>query len=84
VLGWKGRVVERLAGESGGARADLRAGPENKTGQIGIGVKRQIKKGFKFWKTLKQSNSNLDLNSNTSKQCTGMNATVNSYISLIN
>jgi hypothetical protein len=32
--------VERPAGESGGARADLRAGPENKTGQIRIGVKR--------------------------------------------
>jgi hypothetical protein len=61
----------------------LRAGPENKTGQIGIGVKRQIEKGFEFLKTLKQSNSNLDFNSNTSKQCTGMNATANSYISLI-
>jgi hypothetical protein len=39
-LGRLGRVVERPAGESGGARADLRAEPENKTGQIGIGVKR--------------------------------------------
>jgi 1-aminocyclopropane-1-carboxylate deaminase/D-cysteine desulfhydrase-like pyridoxal-dependent ACC family enzyme len=83
VLGWKGRVVERPAGESGGARADLLAGLENKTGQIGIGVKRQKEKVFKFLKTLNQSNSNLDLNSNTSKECTDMNATVNSYISLI-
>jgi hypothetical protein len=41
------------------------------------------RKGFLILKTLKQSNSNLDLNSNTSKQCTGMNATANSYISLI-
>jgi hypothetical protein len=35
-------------------------------------------------KTLKQLNSNLDLNSNTSKQCTGIYAIVNSYVSLIN
>jgi hypothetical protein len=39
-LGRLGRVVERPAEESGGARADSRAGPENKPGQIGIGVKR--------------------------------------------
>jgi hypothetical protein len=42
------------------------------------------RKGFLILKTLKQLNSNLDLNSNTSKQCTGMNATTNSYISLNN
>jgi hypothetical protein len=29
-------------------------------------------------------NSNQDLNPNTQKQCTGMNATVNAYVSLIN
>jgi hypothetical protein len=29
-------------------------------------------------------NSNRDLNPSTQKQCTGMNATINSYISLIN
>jgi hypothetical protein len=35
-------------------------------------------------KTSKQLlNSNQDLNPNTQKQCTSMNATVNSYISLI-
>jgi hypothetical protein len=40
-LRWAGRLAGlRRQGESGGARADLRAGPENKTGQIGIGVKR--------------------------------------------
>jgi hypothetical protein len=41
-------------------------------------------KVFKFHIPLKQMNSNQDLNPNTQKQCTSMNATVNSYISLIN
>jgi hypothetical protein len=59
-------------------------GLENKTGQKWDRGKGLNRKGFLFLKTLKQLNSNLDLNSNTSKQCTGMNATVNSYISLIN
>jgi hypothetical protein len=34
--------------------------------------------------TKQKLNSNRDLNPSTQKQCTGMNATVNSYISLIN
>jgi hypothetical protein len=59
-------------------------GLENKTGQKWDRGKGLNRKGFLILKTLKQSNSNLDLNSNTSKQCTGMNATGNSYISLIN
>jgi hypothetical protein len=42
------------------------------------------KKVFKFQNPLKKMNSNQDLNPNTQKQCTSMNATVNSYISLIN
>jgi hypothetical protein len=36
-----------------------------------------------FLKQANNLNSNQDLNPNTQKQCTGMNATVNSYISLI-
>jgi hypothetical protein len=43
-----------------------------------------LKKGFLILKTPKQLNSNPDLNSNTSKPCTGMYATANAYISLIN
>jgi hypothetical protein len=41
------------------------------------------KRVFQFQNPLKQMNSNQDLNPNTQKQCTSMNATVNSYISLI-
>jgi hypothetical protein len=39
---------------------------------------------FPFKSKQTQLNSNQDLNPSTQKQCTGMNATVNSYISLIN
>jgi hypothetical protein len=41
-------------------------------------------RGFHFTKTLKQLNSNKNLNSTTPKQCTSMYAIVNSYISLFN
>jgi hypothetical protein len=81
---------ERLGcgGAAGGGKRRGTSRPagwaRKQTGQMGLRFKRQIEKDFKFLKTLEQSNSNLDLNSNTSKQCTGMNATVNSYISLIN
>jgi hypothetical protein len=37
-----------------------------------------------FLKQTNNLNSNQDLNPHTQKPCTGMNATVNSYISLIN
>jgi hypothetical protein len=38
-----------------------------------------------LFKTIKQNlNSNQDLNPNTKQRCTSMNATLNSYISLIN
>jgi hypothetical protein len=36
-----------------------------------------------FRKEHKQRNSNLNLNSNNQKQCTSMNATINSYSSFI-
>jgi hypothetical protein len=55
-----------------------------------VGLERRKERGekkekvFKFQNPLKQMNSNQDLNPNTQKQCTSMNATVNSYISLIN
>jgi uncharacterized membrane protein YecN with MAPEG domain len=35
-----------------------------------------------FEKRFNQLNSNLNLNSSNQKKCTGMNATINSYISL--
>jgi hypothetical protein len=53
------------------------AGKEEKRG----GKRKRV---FQFQNPLKQMNSNQDLNPNTQKQCTSMNATVNSYISLIN
>jgi hypothetical protein len=59
-------------------------------GCCGVGLERRKERGgkkekvFKFQNPLKQMNSNQDLNPNTQKQCTSMNATVNSYISLIN
>jgi hypothetical protein len=63
-----------------GAQAGCRrswAGKEEERG----GKRKRV---FKFQNPLKQMNSNQDLNPNTKKQCTSMNATVNSYISLIN
>jgi hypothetical protein len=56
----------------------------------GVGLERRKERGekkekvFKFQNPLKEMNSNQDLNPSTQKQCTSMNATVNSYISLIN
>jgi hypothetical protein len=43
-----------------------------------------LSNSISFLKQTNNLNSNQDLNPNTQKQCTGMNATVNSYISLIN
>jgi hypothetical protein len=82
-LAWAGAAAHGPRSAGGGSGPD-QCWAKASTGQIGVRVKRQKEKGFKFQKTLKQSNSNLDLNSNTSKQCTGMYATVNSYISLFN
>jgi hypothetical protein len=53
-------------------------------GQEGKGVEDEVEKVFPFLKHSNQMNSNKSLNSNTQKQCSGMYATVNSYISLFN
>jgi hypothetical protein len=53
----------------------------------GVGLEREVVSFFSnpisFLNQANNLNSNQDLNPNTKKQCTGMNATGNSYISLI-
>jgi hypothetical protein len=71
----------------GGEAADGRETREH--GQtLGNGLRNKTrkgeKKGFLTLKATKQMNSNINLNSNTQKQCTSMYATVNSYSSLFN
>jgi hypothetical protein len=85
------RAAKRLRGKVGLAGPETRAGPRRSSGLPAewAGKEKERggkRKGFfvKFQNPLKQMNSNQDLNPNTQKQCTSMNATVNSYISLIN
>jgi hypothetical protein len=82
---------QQAAGKAGLAGPETRAGPRRSSGlNGGAGLEKEKERGgkrkkvFKFQNPLKQMNSNQDLNPNTQKQCTSMNATVNSYISLIN
>jgi hypothetical protein len=46
-------------------------------------VKEERERVLHFQKRHKQMNSNSNLNSKNQRQCTSMNATINSYISLI-
>jgi hypothetical protein len=77
------------AGDGGGLRAKLEAGLRlglaEREGGCGEKVKRVLSFFSKFLlKHSNQLNSNKSLNPNTQKSCTDMNATGNSYISLIN
>jgi hypothetical protein len=79
---------------SAGGSAGAGNGPAGPQAHAGLGRKGLRGKGLLFsfffysyflFTTSKQNlNSNQDLNPNTQKQCTSMNATLNSYISLIN
>jgi hypothetical protein len=81
-----GRVARR--GETrlakGGAAADFcLAGLHAKPGRKRGGVKEERERVLHFQKRHKQMNSNSNLNSNNQRQCTSMNATINSYSSFI-
>jgi hypothetical protein len=81
--GWVGWAKSARRGGLG--RGD-RAGPRLALAAVGLKRKKTYElegKGFEQLKRNKQLNSNLNLNSNNQKQCTSMNATINSYNSFI-
>jgi hypothetical protein len=66
--------------EEGGAATDFcLAGLHAKLGRKRGGVKEERERVLHFQKRHKQMNSNSILNSNNQRQCTSMNATINSY-----
>jgi hypothetical protein len=80
-LGWAELVVSYRGEEVGGAAADFYdLGSKKKKGPKGVEGREKKEKVFFFLilKSVKQMISNVNLNSNTSKQCISMYVTLNS------